>query len=303
MKLKYIVYITTNKCNGKFYIGVHKTNPDVFDGYIGDGIYRQSNACKKFAFHRAVRKYGYENFIRTTIQVFDTEQEAFELEKTLVNPILLKSKNCYNTALGGKSNSCDEYKKRVYQFTLNGEFITSYSSVLEAAKSIDQSNIYVIKKAIRNNCLGTTNSSYGFFWSYKKQFTYIKPEYWRKIAQYTLTGQFIQYYDNITQAEELLHINTIKQAITKGYTAGGYQWRYYENDLPITSLITTAYKNKVLPILMINQKTGQTIEYSSVKECVKENKELKASQINRVLKSIIKTHKGYTFKYKDEDIV
>ena len=40
MELKYIVYIT----NGKFYIGVHKTNPEVFDNYIGLGIYRQSNA-------------------------------------------------------------------------------------------------------------------------------------------------------------------------------------------------------------------------------------------------------------------
>ena len=42
MEIKYIVYITINLCNGKLYIGVHKTNPDVFDGYIGNGIYRQS---------------------------------------------------------------------------------------------------------------------------------------------------------------------------------------------------------------------------------------------------------------------
>jgi hypothetical protein len=38
--MAYIVYITINLCNGKFYIGVHRTNPDIFDGYIGDGIYR-----------------------------------------------------------------------------------------------------------------------------------------------------------------------------------------------------------------------------------------------------------------------
>lgn len=37
MELKYIVYITINLCNGKFYIGVHKTNPEVFDNYIGLG--------------------------------------------------------------------------------------------------------------------------------------------------------------------------------------------------------------------------------------------------------------------------
>lgn len=48
MKLKYIVYITINLCNGKFYIGVHKTNPEVFDAYIGG--YRQSNATGNYPF-------------------------------------------------------------------------------------------------------------------------------------------------------------------------------------------------------------------------------------------------------------
>lgn len=66
--MKYIVYITINLCNGKFYIGVHKTNPDIFDGYIGNGIYRDSNIkSKKNGFHAAVKKYGYDNFRRTTI--------------------------------------------------------------------------------------------------------------------------------------------------------------------------------------------------------------------------------------------
>ena len=47
MELYYIVYITINLCNGKFYIGVHRTNPDIFDGYIGNGIYNLSTANKK----------------------------------------------------------------------------------------------------------------------------------------------------------------------------------------------------------------------------------------------------------------
>ena len=50
MNLKYILYITINTINGKFYIGVHKTNPEVFDGYIGNGIYRQSEAVKNTPF-------------------------------------------------------------------------------------------------------------------------------------------------------------------------------------------------------------------------------------------------------------
>ena len=66
--MKYIVYITINLCNGKFYIGVHRTNPNTFDGYIGCGIYRASQATKDYTLHKAVRKYGYENFKRTIMK-------------------------------------------------------------------------------------------------------------------------------------------------------------------------------------------------------------------------------------------
>lgn len=45
------------------------------------------------------------------------------------------------------------------------------------------------------------------------------------------------------------------------------------------------------------------IEYTDINECVKQNPELNKFQIMKVLKGKIKTHKGYFFKLKDEDIV
>lgn len=138
MELKYIFYITINKCNGKFYYGVHRTNPYVFDGYIGDGIYKQSDAVKNIAFHKAVRKHGYENFIRTTIKVFpDTDEgkkQAFDLETLIVNETLLRSKNCYNTALGGKGGNNVKFNKRIYVFALNGNYLRSFMNARDAAK-------------------------------------------------------------------------------------------------------------------------------------------------------------------------
>jgi hypothetical protein len=85
------------------YVGVHKTNPDIFDGYIGCGIYRQSDAVNKNSiFHKAVKKHGYSNFKRTTIQIFDNSeigyQQALSLERDIVNSTFLKSKNVYNIA-------------------------------------------------------------------------------------------------------------------------------------------------------------------------------------------------------------
>lgn len=307
MELKYIVYITINLCNGKFYIGVHKTNPNVFDGYIGLGIYRQSNATKNYPLHKAVKKYGYNNFKRTIIKIFEGDEngrkQAYNLEAVLVNETLLKSKNNYNVALGGNGDANINTLKKVYMFDLKGSYLRSFKSAREAAIFIDEQNQNFIRNAIKNNCLGITSSSNGFYWSYKKEFNYSSKNK-TPVAQYTLSGKFLRYFDSITQAECELQLNSIKQAINKQYQCGGFQWRYYKgDDSNIGKLLNTFTKLSTLPIIMLDIKGKFIKEYNSIKECVQNNPQLKTSQISRVLKNIIKSHKGYIFKYKDEDIV
>ena len=303
--MKYIVYITINLCNGKFYIGVHRTNPNTFDGYIGCGIYRASQATKDYILHKAVRKYGYENFKRTIIKIFPDNEEgrkqAFELEAILVNETLLKSKSTYNTALGGRET--ENLMKTVYMFDLNGNYLRSFKSAREAAAYIQPDNQDNARAAIKNNCLGTTSSSYGYFWSYTKEFTY-KNERMKEVAQYTINGKFLRTFKSITEAEVALSLNNITQAIYKKGSGGGYQWRYFEGDTSdIPTLVNVKTKNLFLPIIMFD-KSGKIIKkFDCVKQCVNEYPELSASQINRVLNKTIKSHKGYTFKYQDDDIV
>ena len=303
--MKYIVYITINLCNGKFYIGVHRTNPNTFDGYIGCGIYRASQATKDYVLHKAVRKYGYENFKRTLSKIFPDNEEgrkqAFELEAILVNETLLKSKSTYNTALG--ESTTENLMKIVYMFDLNGNYLRSFKSAREAAAYIQPDNQDNARSAIKNNCLGTTSSSYGYFWSYTKEFTY-KNGCMKEVAQYTINGKFLRTFKSITEAEVALSLNNIAQAIYKKGSAGGYQWRYFEGDTSdISTLVNVKTKNLLLPIIMFD-KSGKIIKkFDCVKQCVNEYPELSASQINRVLNKTIKSHKGYTFKYQDDDIV
>jgi len=54
---------------------------------------------------------------------------------------------------------------------------------------------------------------------------------------------------------------------------------------------------------MIDIKTGNTKKYSSIQECVIKNPQLRKTQINRVIKKIIKSHKGFYFKYDNDNIV
>lgn len=309
MELKYIFYITVNSINGKFYFGVHKTNPDVFDGYIGLGIYRQSQATKDIAFHRAVRKYGYQNFKRTTIKIFDSEEEAFEFEKLVVTPTLLRSKQCYNTTIGGIGGGNEVQKKTVYQFSLKGEFIRSYKSAREAAMCVSPNNQDTIRNSIKNCCLGTSYSSCGYFWSYYKEF--IKKEDYqnnikrrkKKIAQYTLSGKFLRYYDNITQARNESGLTNLYASINGNCSIGGYQWRYYngdDSDIPPFKSPVTIYRTK--PIICTNPDDSE-IEYESIKKCIEINPEFSSKGIKNVIRGINKTHKGCKFRWKDEDIV
>lgn len=306
--MKYIVYITINLCNGKFYIGVHRTNPEIFDGYIGCGIYRASQATKNYTLHKAVRKYGYENFKRTIIKTFpDTEEgrkEAFELEALIVNETLLKSKSTYNTALGGRESTTEDLMKTVYMFDLNGNYLRSFKSARDAASYIQPDNQDSARAAIKNNCLGRTNSSFGYFWSYNKKFTYTTGEIMKEVAQYTINGKFLRTFKSITEAEVALSLNSISQAIIKKGSSGGFQWRYYEGDnSDIPTLINVKTKNLFLPIIMYDKQGNVIKEFDCVKQCISEYPELSTSQVNRVLNNTIKSHKGYTFRYKDEDIV
>lgn len=310
MELKYIVYITINLCNGKFYIGVHKTNPEVFDGYIGDGIYRMSNIKpNRVGFHKAVKKYGYENFRRTTIKCFpgteDGMKAAYELEAQLVNKTLLASKSVYNIAAGGKGSMNLESKKTVYMFSVDGKFIKKFDSAMDAVRELQLSdNVSSAQRAIRNNCLKISQSAFGYYWSYKKKFERVSSKVTKKVSQYTMNGKFLRYFDSITEAEFEIGIENIYQAIEKKVSSGNYQWKYYNGDTSdIEPLLNFTNHFKNIPIVMYDKKGNLIAEYESVEKCIIENTKLQSGQINRVLKGLIKSHKGYVFKYKDEDMI
>lgn len=135
---KYIVYLTKNekeKINGinRIYIGVHKTNdPEIFDGYIGCGVYVQQPSTymyPKTPFQYAVKKYGTSAFTRQILYIYDTDVEAYNKEAELVNLDFLKLDYTYNACLGG----IHYYNyKPLYQFDLKGNLIKKWQYSKEA---------------------------------------------------------------------------------------------------------------------------------------------------------------------------
>ena len=108
--MRSIVYKTTNKVNGKFYIGKHTTT-DINDGYLGSGT----------TIKRAIAKYGYQNFEREVLGVYDTEQEAYATEAEIVTKDLIESELCYNNRTGGDGGYLQSEKtKAIISETLTG---------------------------------------------------------------------------------------------------------------------------------------------------------------------------------------
>jgi hypothetical protein len=89
-KKYFFVYKTTNKKNGKFYIGIHSTN-DLNDGYLGSGTILKSS----------IKKNGKENFKLEYLEFFENYEDLREAEKKLVNEELLKNPKCINLVYGG----------------------------------------------------------------------------------------------------------------------------------------------------------------------------------------------------------
>jgi len=91
--------MSINTINGKYYIGVHRTN-NINDGYMGCGHYRgrKLRAQLDTRLYRAFRKYGDNAFITEVLYSFDNELDAFKKEKELID---ITNKNCYNDKPGG----------------------------------------------------------------------------------------------------------------------------------------------------------------------------------------------------------
>lgn len=181
--MKYIVYKTTCLVNNKIYVGVHQTkNPEIFDGYLGRGLYKNHSKYIKnpvAPFHYAVKKYGFENFKREVLFIFNSREDAYNKESEIVNEEFILRNDTYNVALGGIGRP--RPSRYVYQFDFNGNLIATYESAVAASKTvgINVSNI--------NDAIYSKRTSAGSLWSDSDTIN---------IQEYTITKENIYYIYN-----------------------------------------------------------------------------------------------------------
>lgn len=230
MKYEYIVYETKNIKNNKIYIGVHHSPIGINDGYIGNGIYKYSKKkLKKTGFQAAIKKYGFDSFVRKTLYAFpDTEigkRKAYKKEAELVNREFLKRKDVYNLCQGGKiPSSANEVE--IAQYDMNGKFLKTYYSMKQAADLTGISS-----SGIQNACAKETYCG-NFQWRYysgdnsdiEKANTIYKTVY-----MFDLAGNYLTYYKSAAEAERQTGINAKYISAVCNKTQGqacGYFWSF-----------------------------------------------------------------------------
>lgn len=103
MKNIYVVYKAINVINGKCYIGIDSDWYQSFNRrYEHEWCsYQQNNPAYNFLIHKAIRKYGKENFIWEVIyETFDIEVVKY-MEKYFILECNSKCPNGYNLTNGG----------------------------------------------------------------------------------------------------------------------------------------------------------------------------------------------------------
>lgn len=223
---KYIVYLTTNIKNKKIYVGVHGTEtPDKFDGYLGCGvnIYDSSSIKNpKEPFKYAVKKYGFDAFVRNVLFVFDDVEEALTMEALIVNEDFIKRKDTYNITLGGGLPPKNNIK--TYQYDLDGTFLKEWDSRKEAAIFYgNHINKHSAGTSIGNACKYHT-TSYNFFWSNEKVDKLDLSLYSNLIQNinchlYDLNFNYVKSFDSISETARNLGLcfEVVRRAIKFQY--------------------------------------------------------------------------------------
>lgn len=281
--LKFILYLTVNLKNNKIYIGIHKTsNPNGFDGYIGCGVFvnRPSTYKKsKTPFQFAVNKYGVKNFKRITLGIYDTLEEAKEIERYIVDDNFLKREDVYNATVGG--GETPDTSIEIYQYDLNGIFIKSWKSSVSAADyfNIASNNI--------RNAIKTKGNSCGYLWTdiyYEKLniSDYNTNPLKEIIYKFDANNNLIDKYNSVIEAAEKNNSKPrlIFNAISGKTKSKGF---YYSKNKDFK--ISDSTYNKINNVYLYNLDGSFFKEFKTPKECALFFDDKKTSRIYAAIRT------------------
>ena len=251
-KKYHFIYKTTNKLNGKYYIGMHSTD-NLNDGYLGSG-----NRLRY-----SVRKYGEENFEREILEFVDSREELKKREEEVVNLDEIAKKDCMNLTIGGEGGDrrtgkkhkkesiekirsslkgktkSEETKNKIRQSSkgrglgkklsqeIKDKISLSKKGIPSKLKGVPRSE--EVKRKISENLKGKNTGKRKPMTEEVKNKIGIANKYkcTKKVVQINKKGNVVRVWNSISEAEKELgtyHIGKVCNGIRK--TSGGFYWKF-----------------------------------------------------------------------------
>ena len=281
------IYIITNNINQKKYVG---QTTQTIEKRWAEHCYDAINNRDDFYFHKAIRKYGQENFtIECLIECEDSlldEKEIFYIEKYKTFYIYNLG---YNLTRGGSGST-----------KINRDEIMLQWNQGKSTKEIaDYFGFYsrTITDVLKQN--GITQSEI-----YSRSMKYGARFREKRIFQYDLSGRLINVYESLND----MHNQTgyrkdyISAACRHTYpSANGYLWIYEDEEESISSLLNKIPKELAHVVLQYDNQGNFIAEYPSYNSAA-EAVGCDRGLIANAAKTLSATAKGYFWKDKDDSI-
>lgn len=295
---KYKIYVYKNKMNGKMYVGQTCRTLEERAGKNGYGY----NCCPIFS--KAIKKYGWDNFESKILYDNLSHQDANRLEKLFIQ--LLKTQNdLYGYNLNDGGNGGNNYKTTpVIQYDLDGNYISSYKTQVDAAQSIGCS-----LRGIRESC-----SNHGIIYGYMVRYANEKPpdpyvtKTQKEILQFSKDGKYISSYLSIKRASDStnIQINKIYSALSshsKTHLCDNYVWLYKKDyELYGEEYLKKIIKNQLSMhgekrVLKLDKNGTILEEFNSIKDAsISVNKS--HASVSGACRGNTKTCAGFYWKFK-----
>jgi group I intron endonuclease len=175
--------------------------------------------------------------------------------------------------------------KKVYQYSLKGEYMAEFESCSEAGRSLGKDGASI--SAVARPDAEKNKSAYGFLWSYKKveflNYTNNSSKAKiKKVSKYTLKGKLVETYESIADcARSLGQLDNFDGACAtisgicrqKSYEFKGFTYAYGEKKrIPIRKRERAKIKERKVYSKIYRKLNGEIKTWNNVKEAATELK-------------------------------
>ena len=278
------IYKIQNLINGKIYIGQSVDIQYRFNNHKSESFNPKSNAYNT-AIHRAIRKYGVNNFSFDIIE--ECDQDRLREREIYWIDYYQSYGDGYNLTSGGEGVPTVDIKQ-TQQLWDDGLAI---KEIAQRLKCQQHTVIRILESYEKYN-----NQE-----SYRRGRENARKKMNKPIIQYDLLGKFVQKYKSINEASIATNIRRSSISSTligKQLSAGGYQWAYEEDDPPVK--YNAKSMNDKKPVLQFDLNGNFITEYESLNEAAKAVGLKNVQSITRCCNNKQYTAAGYYWRWKNE---